>query len=292
MKQKTLTIFTPTYNRAYILGRLYYSLRGQENKDFQWLIVDDGSSDDTEALVSGWMEEDIITIKYYKQKNGGKQRAHNKGVMECDTELFFCVDSDDFIVENCVEILLKTWGNATKSKDIAGIVALKGSDSNVPLGTYFPEGIRCSTLEELCGKYKVKGDLALIHKTSILKQHLFWVAEGEKFIGEGYVYQQIDQKYKLIILPKILAVCEYLEDGYSRNVRKLTKDNPISYTELKRQTICYSKTWHERYYHTILCIVGCIMHGKNPFHILPYKGLGILAYIPAWITWFVFYKNA
>ena len=293
MVDKKVTIFTPTYNRAYILGRLYDSLKRQTCDDFIWIIVDDGSDDNTEELVRDWIDEELVSIYYYKQKNGGKQRAHNKGVEHCDTELFLCIDSDDYLVDNCVEILLNRWMEVRENPKIAGIVAMKGYDDKTPLGTWIPEEISYSSLDELYTKYKFKGDAALAYRTSILKEYPYWVAEGEKFIGEGYVYQKIDQLYCLLVIPQIIAICEYLDDGYSANVRRLTKNNPVSYTELKRQTICYSKTWRERYYHTILCIAGCIMSGrKNPFGILPYKFLGVLAYIPAWMVWVLFYKNA
>jgi len=101
--EKRITVFTPTYNRAYILNRLYESLKKQSSKSFLWLIIDDGSTDNTEELVNAWIRENIIEIRYYKQENGGKQRAHNKAVELCDTELFICVDSDDYLTENAIE---------------------------------------------------------------------------------------------------------------------------------------------------------------------------------------------
>src|SRR5699024_7599204 len=110
----TLTIFTPTYNRAYILPKLYNSLVEQSNKDFVWLIVDDGSTDNTKKLVFTWIRENKISIKYYYQKNQGKSIAHNKGVKETDTELFSCVDSDDYLTKDCVEVVMNTWNNNTK----------------------------------------------------------------------------------------------------------------------------------------------------------------------------------
>jgi glycosyltransferase involved in cell wall biosynthesis len=109
MKPHKITVFTPTYNRAYILDRVYKSLINQTNKSFVWLIVDDGSTDNTESLVKKWIKEDKIEIKYYKQKNGGKQRAHNKAVKLTDTDLFICLDSDDYFTKDAIEILLNSW---------------------------------------------------------------------------------------------------------------------------------------------------------------------------------------
>ena len=102
MNDKTLAVFTPTYNRAYIIGKLYKSLLAQTSEDFCWIVVDDGSSDNTEQLIASFISEDRIPIRYIKQENGGKQRAHNTGVDACDNELFFCVDSDDALVPTAV----------------------------------------------------------------------------------------------------------------------------------------------------------------------------------------------
>lgn len=292
MENGRLTIFTPTYNRAYILEKLYNSLKEQTNRNFEWMIVDDGSEDNTEKLVKKWIDEKKVDIKYFKQKNGGKQRAHNRGTKECDTELFLCVDSDDYIVKDSVEKILRKWQEVCADKKVAGIVALRGKDEKNPLGTDMPK-IKYSTLWELYSKYKFQGDTSLVYRTEILKQYPYWVAEEEKFIGEGYVYQQIDQMYYMALLPEIVIVCRYLNDGYTKNVRKLTKNNPISYTELKRMTVSNSRTWTERYYHTILYLVGCKMsREKHPFKRAPYKVLAILGMIPAQIVWMKYYKNA
>lgn len=291
MENKKLTIFTPTYNRAYILEKLYISLTVQNNKKFRWLIVDDGSNDNTEELVKKWKEEKKIDIKYFRQENGGKQRAHNKGVELCDTELFLCVDSDDYIVKDSVDTILEKWKEVCGNKKVAGIIALRGKDEKNPLGTEMPKR-KYSTLGDLYSKYKFRGDTSLVYRTDILKQFPYWVANGEKFIGEGYVYQQIDQNYYMALLPEIIIVCTYLNDGYTKNVRKLTKDNPVSYTELKRMTICCSKKWSERFYHTILYLVGCKMsREKHPFRKAPYRLLAILGIIPAQIAWMRYYKN-
>lgn len=235
VENKRITVFTPTYNRAYILNRCYESLKRQTNKLFIWLIIDDGSTDDTEDLVNKWISEGLIEIKYYKQNNGGKQRAHNKGVELCNSELFICMDSDDFLVDNAIERFISTWDSIDDKKIISGIVALKGINKGMPIGTSMPQELKLAPLNDLYEKYGFKGDTALLFRTDILKRFPFFVAEGEKFIGEGYVYLQIDQLYNLFILNEIVYICEYLPDGYSSDVRKLTKDNPKSYMVLKRQ---------------------------------------------------------
>ena len=125
MKENKITVFTPTYNRAYILKNLYESLMRQTVQKFEWLIVDDGSTDETADLVATWQKENKISIRYLKQRNGGKQRAHNKGVEECKTELFVCVDSDDYIAECSIESILKTWKNMINDDKLADKIELR-----------------------------------------------------------------------------------------------------------------------------------------------------------------------
>lgn len=292
MKKKKISVFTPTYNRAYVLPQLYDSLCRQTNKDFIWIIIDDGSVDETEQLVDSWISEKVIPIVYNKTENGGKQRAHNLAVSKCETELFFCVDSDDYITDECIQVIVEKWEKITEKEQIAGIVALRGTPEGKPLGTSLPMDVDFTTLSELYRKWKFKGDTALIYRTDILKNYPFWVAKDEKFIGESYVWNQIDQKYKMAILSKVILVCEYLEDGYTRNVRKLTKNNPQGYVVLKKQSIIFADSLVEKYVQTILCMVGCILCRKKSMIVeVPNKILGILAYIPAWITWYIFFKD-
>lgn len=289
----TLTVFTPTFNRGYTLCRVYDSLCSQSCMDFEWLIVDDGSTDNTEHLVVEWIKEHKIQIRYFKQHNGGKQRAHNKGVELSNAELFVCLDSDDYVVSDFVEKHIHKWMEVKQNETLAGIVSMKGYQNGNPTGTRIPDNLQTSTLTNLYTKLKFKGDATMVYRTDILRRYPFVVEEGEKFIGEGYVYYQIDQKYQMALLPEILMIVEYLEDGYSHNVRRLTKNNPKGYMRLKKQSIEYAITWRERYIHTILYLVGCrLSKEKYPFSELPYRFLGVLAYLPAWIVWFLIYKNA
>lgn len=242
---KKLTIFTPTYNRAYILGKLYESLINQTCKEFIWLIVDDGSKDNTKELVTGWIKENKIEIKYIFQTNGGKMRAHNTGVKNCETELFLCVDSDDYIVENAVDIILKVSDKLLDRDDLSAIVGYKGLSDIKVIGNEFPNNIKESALNDLYRK-GFKGDTSLIFKTEVLKNYLFPEIEGEKFITENYIYSQIDEKYKMLLLPKIIIVCNYLDDGYTKNAIKLILNNPIGSMMAYNQTIKLSKGLKEK----------------------------------------------
>lgn len=253
---KAMTIFTPTYNRAYIIGKLYESLLAQTSDDFKWMVVDDGSTDDTRSVIEGFIAEDKIDITYIYQENGGKQRAHNTGVEACDTELFFCVDSDDTLVPTAVEDVLDLWRRRGNEPGIAGIIAMRGRSETKPMNTWFPEGLETTTMWDLYYKLHHKGDTALIYRTDILREYPYDVAPGEKFIGETYVYHKIDQHYKLAVLPEIIWICEYLPDGYTTHVRKITRENPVSYMRLKRDYIDYADTFLLKLEETALYLVG------------------------------------
>ncbi len=241
-----LTIFTPTYNRAYILGQLYESLCRQTKPDFVWLIVDDGSTDNTRELVEKWQGEQKINIRYIWQENGGKMRAHNKGVLNCDTELFFCVDSDDFLAENSVEEIYREWEQISDNKTVAGIVAYRGFVGLEDLiKKEFPINVQTSALLKLY-QNGFSGDTSLVFRTEILKQYLFPEITGEKFITEAYIYDRIDEKYQLAILRKPLIMCRYQADGYTQNEKKLFRENPKGWALFFNQRAKYTLKLKEK----------------------------------------------
>ena len=224
-----LTIFTPTYNRRELLTRTYNSLCKQNSKDFEWLIVDDGSTDNTGDLVKKWIEDKIIDIKYYYKANGGKMRAHNMGVKLANAPLFLCVDSDDYLIETAVCDLLEVYdlckGKTKDGKKVAGVVAHKGADSNKLLGTSdFPEG-ELSTLYDLYLR-GFAGETTLMYETDMLRQFMFPEIDGEKYVPEDYIYDKIDSVCVLAILPKIITICEIVEAGYTDSVPRLKRENP------------------------------------------------------------------
>lgn len=224
-----LTVFTPTYNRRELLERTYRSLCRQTCMDFVWLIVDDGSTDNTDDAVKEWISEGIIDIRYYYRKNGGKMRAHNMGVSLCDTPLFLCVDSDDFLTDTAVADLLNCYYEAKKKdrtgrKPVGGVVAHKGKSSTQLLGDdEFPE-METSTL---FGLYLngFSGETTLMYETQYLRDFPFPEIDGEKYVPEDYVYDKIDEICELAVLPKIVTVCEIVESGYTDSVARLKRDN-------------------------------------------------------------------
>ncbi len=223
-----LTIFTPTYNRRDLLPRAYESLLRQTCRDFVWLIVDDGSSDDTETLVKNWQTQNALPIIYKYYENGGKMRAHNRGVELAETPLFLCLDSDDYLTDTAVEELLACWHeNATRShkRPLAGIVSHKGRSKKELLGACdFPD-TGDTTLYGLYLK-GFRGETTLLFVTDVLRKFPFPEIEGEKYVPEDYIYDKIDEVYDLCVLPKITTVCEIVSAGYTDSVRKLKVNNP------------------------------------------------------------------
>lgn len=222
-----LTVFTPAYNRRELLKRVYESLLSQTEQEFVWLIVDDGSTDGTGEQVQRWIEEGRILIRYIYQENGGKMRAHNTGVKNCETELFVCLDSDDFFTEDAVASVKKLWGEKRNDK-YAGIIAHKGeSRERVLYGQAFPD-VEESALRGLYRK-GFAGETTLVFRTDILKEFLFPEIPGEKYVPEDYIYDKIDSRYTMLVLPKILTVCEIVSEGYTDQAAKLRRENPTGW---------------------------------------------------------------
>ena len=217
-----MTILTPTYNRGYILRNAFDSLRKQTCFDFEWIIVDDGSTDDTEKLVLSWVKQELpFSIRYFKQENGGKHRAVNKGVQEATHEYILILDSDDYLTENAVE-KVHNWIKTIDGKsDFAGVAGLRGwiNKSGAIGGSgNGQEYIDAKNTERR--KYNLFGDKAEIYKTEIMKKYPFPEFEGEKFLSEHVVWDSIAKDgYKIRWFNEVIYKCEYLADG-------LTKSDP------------------------------------------------------------------
>ncbi|MDO4413664.1 MAG: glycosyltransferase family A protein [Erysipelotrichaceae bacterium] len=221
MKEIQLTIFTPAYNRAHTIGRTYESLKKQTCKDFIWLVVDDGSSDNTADLVKNWMkEEKEFEIQYVYKENGGMHTAHNAAYANIHTEINTCLDSDDAMPEKAAEAILKKW-NEIKDQGYAGIIALDAvMDTGEVIGKGFPSGMNETTVS---GYYAQggSGDKKLIYRTDIINQYPEYpVFEGEKYVSLAYKYRLIDQSYKMAVLDEIVCLVDYQPDGSTNTMWK------------------------------------------------------------------------
>lgn len=238
-----INIVTATYNRRSLLSRLYSSLVNQSNKNFTWLVVDDGSVDGTEALIKEYIAENKINIIYMFKENGGKHTALNLAIKNSDSNYIFFVDSDDILPKNSIEILLKKFKKIESRKDcddIAGICGIKSDLEFKVVGNRLNEEVVCSYLDYRY-KYQIVGDKAEVFKTAVLQKYLFPVFEGEKFCPEGLIWNRISKNYKMFFFNEIVYNCEYQNDGLTSNSIALRKKSPnatlLYYYELAQNNI-------------------------------------------------------
>ena len=239
------TVFTPTFNRKELLEKLYKSLQKQTYTDFEWLIVDDGSTDGTGEKVKEFLEESKLDIKYFYKENGGKQRAYNFATDKANGELFICLDSDDEYVENGFETILKYWEKYEKNGEIAGMGYLSMYPDGEIIGSSFPEKEMISTQFDIYNKYGVKGDKGLMFRTEIIKKYKFPVFDDEKFITEAVVYNRICEKYKMVYVNEKIEIKEYQEDGLTAKYNNLLLRNPkgqaLYHNEINFQNLTFKQ---------------------------------------------------
>jgi len=221
-----VTIFTPTYNRKKELENLYESLLEQTNKDFEWLLVDDGSFDDTKKYIDKLLKKAKININYIYKENGGKQSAYNVGLKNAKGDIFLCLDSDEILNSKAIEIIINDFKNI--SNDVAGYAYNRAYITNKErvIGTKFPTNISKAYHYDIYGKLKVTGDKLMVFKFGIAKEYPFPEIKGEKFVPEELVFNRIAKKYMMGLSNEILSYTEYLPGGYSDNYFALVKKNP------------------------------------------------------------------
>lgn len=229
---KTLTVFTPTYNRAHTIYRTYDSLLRQTCKDFEWLVIDDGSTDNTRLLVEQWINEKRVPIRYIHKENGGLHTGYNVALANINTELCICCDSDDFLPDDAVEIITKTWASIDAKEHIAGIIGLDFFLNNTPIGGRF-EKIGNFHIYEMTGFHH--GDTKIVCRTEIMKSFVpMPVFSGEKNFNPIYFYVQIDKDYKFHLINENLCYVDYQPAGMSANIFNQYKNSPQSFAELRR----------------------------------------------------------
>ena len=272
-----LTIFTPTYNRANTLKRTYESLCRQINKNFIWLIVDDGSSDNTNEMVKKWQKNNNgFEIRYIYKENGGMHTAHNTAYENIDTELNTCIDSDDFMPDDAVEKILSFWDKYGSNK-YAGIVGLDQKADGSIIGTRFNQ-----SETTLTGFYANggRGDKKLVYRTDVIKKYPPYPEfEGEKYVALAYKYMLCDQDYKLLTLNEPLVTVEYQEDGSSLNMYKQYIKNPKGFAFYRKVCMKYQPKLKRKFIECIHYVSSCYFYGEtNIVKQSPLKMMTVLAY--------------
>lgn len=234
-----ITVFTPAYNRAHLLPRLFESLCKQTNKVFEWLIVDDGSTDNTKELVLSLSEKEgtFFPIRYFYQENGGKHRAINRGIKEAKGELFFIVDSDDILSENAMERINYHYNFIKADDNFCGVCGMRAYPNKQRIATNIPFNILECTAIDFRYKYGIFGDLAEVLKTKVLRNFLFPNIEGEKFCPEALIWFRIAKAgYKYRFFNDNIYICEYLEGGLTSKILKIRIESPsyamLTYDEI------------------------------------------------------------
>ena len=251
-----LSVFTPSYNRADSLPRLYRSLLVQTRFDFEWLIIDDGSTDQTADIVATFTGEGRFPVRYLQKENGGKHTAHNLALQEARGEWFLCVDSDDLLVPTAVADLLDA-----VQPDICGIISYKTDFSGKYLCSEFPPNLKAEKFYRLATVHGCVGEYTLAFPTSFARKFPFPVFEGERFMGESVIYDQMDTLGHMLLLPRVVTLCEYQRDGLSNHYYSLMKNNPNGFCLYFLQRIDLQQHFFQRLicagkYHCFRLICG------------------------------------
>lgn len=260
MSKKLITVFTPTYNRKDCIHRCYESLQRQTSYNFEWLIIDDGSSDDTASLIRHWQEEENrFPIRYYYKENGGLHTGYNKGIQLSETELFMCIDSDDWMPDNGIEQIERIWSKVS-DRGYAGIMGIDRYEDGRCVGDLFPENVHDMYLYEKLTKYKLSGDKKMVHRTDLLKKVApMPTYPGEKYFNPSYMMYQLDQFGKLYVTNDCLCIVDYQSDGMSSNFYKQLRNSPLSFAETRKLYLRFPDTTPAfKFRHSIHYVSNCM----------------------------------
>ncbi len=290
-----LTVFTPTYNRAYILPQCYESMKRQTCKDFVWLIVDDGSADNTRELVESWQKEDNgFVLRYVYQENAGMHGAHNLAYENIDTELNTCIDSDDYMPDDAVEKIISFWQSSEKDDGVSGFLALDAYKNGEIIGTRFPKNVRRATYYDYYYKYGVKGDKKFILRTELTKANPYPVFEGEKYVNLATKYSLLDINYTLLNMNEVVCIVEYLDDGSSKNMFRQYLKNPRGFAYSRK--LCmqlpfagFKFRFNQAAHYVSSCL---ILKDRRWLADSPRKALTLLAAPAGFVWWrYILYKT-
>lgn len=220
-----LYIVTPTYNRAKELCILYKTLKSQTCLDFKWLVVDDGSTDETPLLIAKFQEDSCIAIDYLKKDNGGKHTAYNLALdYMSKIDCHIVVDSDDWLAMDAVEKILQDL-EKTSNKEIGIVYPRYGRDSSPQ---WLSDNVKYVSIPDIKLKYGLSIETAIVIKNLFIGQLRLPSFEGEKFLSEEIFYIRLSEFGKFLPLNRRIYFFEYLEHGLTNNLFHLWKKNPKS----------------------------------------------------------------
>ena len=282
---KLVTFFTPTYNRAHILPRCYESLCNQGSYDFKWLIVDDGSSDNTKELVEQWIHtENRFEIYYIYKENGGLHTAFNVAVKEADTEVFVCFESDDIFTSDAMTIIEKNWARIRKSRCVGFISLCKDMEGKL-IGKPYPDKVKATWYRE--HRRIAPGDKQYVFRTEALKK-VFPMPEfpGEKYFDPKYRFFALDGIGPLAVTNEVFDIVDYQPGGLTHTMLRQYYNSPNSFAEYRKlymqlpnRSAAYIMKQNIHY------VASCILAGKagRAINESPKKGYTLLAFLPGFI---------
>lgn len=290
--EKRITVFTPAYNRADLLPRLYESLLRQTCQDYTWLIIDDGSTDHTKEVVDAWIAEEKIEIQYVYKENGGLHTGYNKAIELMDTELSICIDSDDYLTDDCIEIVLKYW-DENKSDRVAGLVGLDLYKSGEIIGGKLPDVKQINPILLIAEKHKSDAKY-VVRNDCYRKVAPIPVFEGERNFNPHYLILKLCRDYEFLVLNKPLCVVEYQENGMSRNIFRQYLESPKSFAELRRIIMEIPATPFKYLLTTTIHYVSSSILSSNRHYIRqsPRKLLTLLCTPAGWLLTAIIRKKA
>lgn len=260
---KSLTVFTPSFNRAHLLPRIYESLKIQTCQDFIWLIIDDGSADDTRQVVSAFIAENKVEIQYIGQENQGMHGAHNTAYENINTPLNTCIDSDDFMPVDAVEKILDKWKSIVDKEKYSGLVGLDADLDGNLIGSQFTTDT--TTLEDFYLKGGT-GDKKLVYRTAVMQKYpAYPLFPGEKYVGLGYKYLLADQDFELVTLNEILVLVDYQQGGSSNNMFRQYYKNPRGFAFIRKQGMVLSKSPMKRFKDAIHYVSSSLLSRNSNF---------------------------
>lgn len=281
MKYPFITILTPTYNRASLLPRLFDSLLRQTNKDFEWIVVDDGSTDDTREVVANLKEKcgGAFPMGYVYKANGGKHMAINIGAERARGELLFIADSDDLLTDDALETVANSWHDISDDKSFAGIAGLDiAMDTREVIGSGLPqEHIDCNAID-IRYRHHVTGDMKEVFRTEVLREFPFPEFAGERFCPEQLVWFRMARRYRLRYINKPIYIADYQPDGITAGITRARMRNPsasmLTYAELTecpvpflvkvKAAINFWRFWHCRTATSVVPRVALRWHWLRP----------------------------
>ena len=289
---ETITVFTPTYNRAYCLNNCYESLCRQTNKDFIWLVIDDGSEDNTNELVNEWRKQtNSFIIKYVYKQNEGLYSGYTTAFKHITTDLCMCVDSDDYLKDDAIEKIQDCW-KGRGNNQVAGIVGLDCTPDGEIIGDPFPDQETINLIDIAVGKYKFyNGDRKNIVRTELYREAVsFDSIPDEKDFNPHYLHLMISKQFDFLVLNEPLCVVNYQKDGMTATVLRQYVRSPKSFRIMRQMDLSLPGKLPYLIKKTIHYDSSCILSGEACLVGTPHRFLALILY-PAGLMWTIILKR-